>query len=106
MDAAGRLQLEKQLRDARSAEIERREIANKLEVQRNRSGATRRTVPGAAPPAMPLHFLAVGDSWFDYPLDDNGNLVSNQAIIGNDKEHTQLQSMGNPPPNILSYALH
>jgi hypothetical protein len=51
MDAASRLQLEKQLRDARSAEIERREIANKLEVQRNRSGATRRTVRGAGPPA-------------------------------------------------------
>src|SRR5215471_5209698 len=84
MPAADRLQLEKQLRDARSAEIERRQIANKLEVQRNRSGTTRRTVRGAAPRAMPLHFLAVGDSWFDYPLDDYGNYnpVSNQAIIG------------------------
>lgn len=106
MDAAGRLQLEKQLRDARSAEIERREIANKLEVQRNRSGATRRTVRGAAPPALPLHFLAVGDSWFDYPLDDKGDLLinNNQAIIG--EVGTQLRSMGNPPPTILSHARH
>jgi hypothetical protein len=107
MLTANRLQLEKQLRDARSAEIQRRQIANKLEVQRNRSGATRRTVRGAALRAMPLHFLPVGDSWFDYPLDDYGNLASNQAIIGNGiLGHTQLQSMGNPPPNILSHALH
>ena len=112
-DAAGRLQLEKQLRDARSAEIERRQIANKLEVQRNRSEARRRTIRGEAPQAMPLHFLAVGDSWFDYPLDDAGNLLlinPNQAIIGEGgtllQSSTQLQSMGNPPPNILSYALH
>jgi hypothetical protein len=106
MDAAGRLQLEKQLRDARSAEIERREIANKLEVQRNRSGAIRRTVRGAAPPALPLHFLAVGDSWFDYPLDDNGDLHinNNQSIIG--EVGTQLRSMDNPPPTILSHAFH
>ena len=106
MPAAG-LQLEKQLRDARSAEIQRRQIANKLEVQRNRSGATRRTVRGAALRAMPLHFLPVGDSWFDYPLDDYGNPANNQAIIGNGiLGHTQLQSMGNPPPNILSLAYH
>jgi hypothetical protein len=106
MPAADRLQLEKQLRDARSAEIERRQKANKLEVQRNRSGAKRRTVRGAAPQAMPLHFLAVGDSWFDYPLDDNGDYLinDNQAIIG--EVGTQLRSMGNPPPTILSYALH
>jgi hypothetical protein len=100
MPAASRLQLEKQLRDARSAEIERREKANKLEVQRIRSGATRRAVRGAAPQAMPLHFLAVGDSWFDYPLNDSGFPASNQAIIGEEG----LQSMGNPPPTILSHA--
>ena len=104
MDPAGRLKLEKQLRDARSAEIERRQIVHKLEVQRNRRGAARRTVRGAAPRAMPLDFLAVGDSWFEYPLDDDGHIANNQAIIG--EMGTQLQSMGNPPPNILSHALH
>jgi hypothetical protein len=102
MPVADRLQLEKQLRDARKAEVEQRRIAHKLEVQRNRSGAI------ATPRAMPLDFLAVGDSWFDYPLNDRGNYpVLNQAILGDVDwagVHTQLRSMGNPPPNILSHA--
>jgi hypothetical protein len=103
MDAADRLQLEKQLRDARRAVVEQRRIAHKLETQRNRSGNKRRTARGAAP-AMPLDFLAIGDSWFDYPLNDWGHFASNQAIIG--EVGTQLQSMGNPPPTILSHALY
>jgi hypothetical protein len=53
---------------------------------------------------MPLDLLAVGDSWFDYPLNDYGHFANNQAIIG--EVGTQLQSMGNPPPNILSHALY
>jgi hypothetical protein len=104
MDATERLQLEQQLRDARSAEIEKRRTAHKLEVQRNSSGNTRRTARGGAPRAMPLDLLAVGDSWFDYPLNDYGHFANNQAIIG--EVGTQLQSMGNPPPNILSHALY
>jgi hypothetical protein len=104
MDAASRLQLEKQLRDARNTEIEQRRLAHKLEVQRNRSGATRRTVRGAAPRVVPMDLLAVGDSWFDYPLNDYGHFASNQAIIG--EVGTQLLSMGNPPPNVLSHAFY
>jgi hypothetical protein len=103
MNAADRLQLEKQLRDARKAEVEQRQIAHKLGVQRNRSGTARRTLRGAAPRALPLDLLAVGDSWFDYPLNDYGHFASNQAIIG--EVGTQLRSMGDPPPNILSHAL-
>jgi hypothetical protein len=52
---------------------------------------------------MPLDLLAIGDSWFDYPLNDYGHFSTIQAIIG--EVGTQLQSMGNPPPMILSHAL-
>jgi hypothetical protein len=104
MDAADRLQLQRQLRYARRAEVEQRKIAHKLEVQRNRSGNKRRTARGEPARATPLDFLAIGDSWFDYPLNDWGHFASNQAIVG--EVGTQLQSMGNPPPNILSHALY
>jgi hypothetical protein len=70
-----------------------------------RAGISRRAAGAAAPRQMPLDFLAIGDSWFEYPLTDDGLLaVSNQGIVGD--TGTQLQSMGNPPPTILSYALH
>jgi hypothetical protein len=52
-----------------------------------------------------LNFLAIGDSWFDYPLTDDGFITPiDQSIIG--EVGTQLQSMGSPPPTILSYALY
>jgi hypothetical protein len=105
MDTADRLQLEIQLRQARRDEIERRVIAHNVEVQRNRSGSERRTARGLAPRRTPLDFLAIGDSWFEYPLTDDGFITGfNQAIIG--EVGTQLRSMGIPPPTILSYALH
>lgn len=103
MNTTNRLQLESELQDARRAEIERRTTAHNLAVWRNRIGDKRRITRGKAARAMPLDFLAVGDSWFDYPLDDYGLLSSNQDIIG--EVGTQLQSMGNPPPMILSHAL-
>jgi hypothetical protein len=105
MDAASRIQLEKQLRDARAEEIETRIRAHKLKVEQIRTVSRRRGTLGLAPQKMPLDFLALGDSWFEYPLTDDGLLTtSNQAIVG--EAGTQLQSMGNPPPTILSYALH
>jgi hypothetical protein len=105
MDTAGRLQLEIQLRQARKEEIERRVAAHNLEVQQNRSGSERRTARGSAPRRTSLDFLAIGDSWFEYPLTDDGLITGfNQAILG--EVGTQLRCMGNPPPTILSYALH
>jgi hypothetical protein len=105
MDTADRFQLEMQLREARTAEIEARISAHNVNVQRTRSGNQRRSARGLAAPITPLDLLAVGDSWFEYPLTDDGLITGfNQAIIGN--TGTQLQSMGNPPPTILSYALH
>ena len=53
-------------------------------------------------PNLPLDFLAIGDSWFEYPLYNNGPLLEQTAIIA----QTQLGSVGNPPPHILNQALH
>jgi hypothetical protein len=49
---------------------------------------------------LPLDFLAIGDSWFDYPLNDYGFPWTNQDIVA------QLQTIGNPSPIILPRALH
>jgi hypothetical protein len=52
-------------------------------------------------PKPPLHILAIGDSWFDYPL--NGNLLLPPFDFGIVSENN-LKAMGNPPPVILSLA--
>jgi hypothetical protein len=105
MDTAARLQLEIQLRDARRAELEQRLQTHTLTVQRTKAGIARRNAAAAAPRSNPLDCFAIGDSWFEYPLTDDGLITgSNQAIVG--ETGTQLQSIGDPPPIILSYALH
>ena len=101
MDTTDRHQLQMQLRNARRAEIAARVGAHNVKVQRIRAGNRRRSTPRP----LPLDFLALGDSWFDYPLTDDGLLTpANQGIVG--EQGTQLQSIGNPSPTILSYALH
>ena len=61
--------------------------------------------PQAAAPLqsnLPLDFLAIGDSWFEYPLYNNGPLFEETGIVA----QVQLGSIGNPPPQILNQALH
>jgi hypothetical protein len=53
-------------------------------------------------PAIPLDFLAIGDSWFEYPLYNEVVSFQNNAIAAN----SQLGAMGTPPPHILNQALH
>ena len=53
-------------------------------------------------PNLPLDFLAIGNSWFEYPLYNNGPLFEQTAIVA----QSQLGSIGNPPPHILNQALH
>jgi hypothetical protein len=50
---------------------------------------------GAPPPADPLVLLALGDSWFDYPLDGNDVSLSGDTDI-----IAQLESMGTINPLI------
>lgn len=91
-----------QLREAITEEIESRIAEHQLSVSRINEGIVRRKTHGLAPRLAPLDFLAIGDSWFEYPLNDYGVPWSNQAIVAK----SQLQSMGNPPPQILSFAMH
>jgi len=53
-------------------------------------------------PQIPLDFLAIGDSWFEYPLLNEIISFQNCAIVA----PSQLGSMGKHPPHILNQALH
>jgi hypothetical protein len=77
-------------------------ITHKLRTARIKNSVGRREALKLAPPKLPLDFLAIGDSWFEYPLDGNGPSFGNTAIVA----QTQLGSIGNPPPHLLSQALH
>ncbi len=91
-----------QLREAINEEIQSRIAEHQQSVSRINKGILRRKAHGLAPRPPQLDFLAIGDSWFDYPLNDYGGPWSNQAIVAS----SQLQTMGSPPPKILSFAVH
>jgi hypothetical protein len=75
---------------------------HKLRTTRIKSGLGRLQALKAAPSKLPLDFLAIGDSWFEYPLYNNGPFFEETGIVA----QVQLGSMGNPPPQILNQALH
>jgi hypothetical protein len=88
-------------REAIETEVAKRTAAHKRRVARVRHAARLRAQgkKGKAAARLPLDFLALGDSWFEYPL--NGNIPSlNTAII------PRLCQIGSPPPLVLNYALH
>jgi hypothetical protein len=102
-----RTQLYMQLLEAVEAENAARVITHKDENNRIKSGIEHRRALKKPLPKVPLDFLAIGDSWFEYPL--NGNDLpfppvppQNFAIVA----ASQLGSMGSPPPRILNQALH
>jgi len=95
-----RLDLDIQQRDAVEAELARRALAHKRRVARLKRGARLRTQANKAPAQQPLDFLAIGDSWFDYPLNGNDPSFASTDII------TQLKQLGSPPPLVLNYALY
>ncbi len=96
------VELQAQLREAINEEIESRIAEHRQSVSRINEGIQRRKAHSLAPRPPQLGLLAIGDSWFDYPLNDYGGPWSNQAIVAK----SQLQSMGSPPPSILSFAIH
>ena len=79
-------------------------LAHKARTARIKNGKSRqaRLNPRAAAAKTPLDFLAIGDSWFEYPLYDNGPIPEETGIVA----PVQLQTMGSPPPQILNQALH
>jgi hypothetical protein len=101
-----RIDLTIQQREAVEAELDRRTLAHKRRVGRIRRGAElrgQRRPKGKKPrpaQATQLDFLAIGDSWFDYPLNGNDISLTNTAIAA------QLAQIGNPPPLVLNYALY
>ena len=92
MDQTDQLQLEIQLRQARKADIEKRILDHKNEVEQVKGGIESRAARGESQGNVPLDFLAIGDSWFEYPVNDDGLPSLNQAIP------PHLEKMGNPPP--------
>jgi|GEM_PF-883459 len=101
------IQLYRDLQDASKAQIEANVKTHKLKTARIRDAVGRRrtlqaTHAGTPLPKVPLDFLAIGDSWFEYPLNGNGPWFGNTAIVA----QAQLGSMGHPPPQILNQALH
>ncbi len=93
-----RANLAQQQREALQAEIQRRTVAHKRRVERLRLGRRLRAEARNEAGAGQLDFLAIGNSWFDYPLSGNDPSFSNTAIAA------QLTKMGNPPPLVLNYA--
>ena len=105
MDKRTRLYVE--LLEASKAQIAANRDVHKLQTKRIASAVgKRRNLKAARPqtpvPKVPLDFLAIGNSWFEYPLDGNGPSFDNTAIVA----QAQLGSMGSPPPHILNQALH
>jgi hypothetical protein len=98
-----RLQLEWQSREAnkeaRQAEMERRTREHQRKVARYKKHTEIKKLAG--PERLNLH--AIGDSWFEYPLDGNIWIpFSNFAIVAD----SQLVAKGTPNPNILNRAVH
>ena len=94
------LDLDIQQRDAVEAELARRALAHKRRVARLKRGTGLRAQAKKAPARRPLDFLAIGNSWFDYPLNGNEPSFVNTAIVA------QLTQLGSPPPLVLNYALY
>jgi len=81
------------------AEFARRTITHRATVARIKAQHRHRTEHKLEDLTLPLDLLAIGDSWFDYPVGDAGFPDTNQDIVA------QLQTLGNPQPTILSRAV-
>jgi len=101
-------QLYSQLQDASKQKRNANIAAHKLRTGRIRHSVNRRktlqqTNKQTPVPTVALDFLAIGDSWFEYPLyNEIPTPFQNNAIVA----QSQLGSLGNPPPQILNQALH
>ena len=99
MDQFSRAQIKAQLRQDIEEEQARRSVEHQITVNRKKQRARHRQAHKLAAEPVPLDCLAIGDSWFDYPLNDFGVPWPNQAIVA------QLQTLGNPHPTILNRAI-
>ncbi len=100
MDEAYRAEVQRQLREETNEKFAKRRSDDRARALRYRADTKFRQQNNLAPRLPQLDFLAIGDSWFDYPLNDHGGLWPNQDIVA------QLKLLGNPPPVIKSRAVH
>ena len=76
-------------------------VAKRLADHQVAVGAAKRQVAGGAP--RPLAVLAIGDSWFDYPITDAQlPFFVDNSIVG----PGHLPALGAPPAHVLSLAEH
>jgi hypothetical protein len=81
---------------AMQSEIADRIAAHQVAMGRLRAQSAVMTAAGAPLPQRPLVMLAVGDSWFDYPLSGNSLSFTGTDIIAH------LKSLGTLNPMILN----
>jgi hypothetical protein len=90
------LELRQQLNAAIEQDIAERVAVHKQRVAALRVAKTKLFALSQTKMAEPLAMLAVGDSWFDYPLSGNGPLPLDTDVIA------QMRSMGAINPVILN----
>ncbi len=100
MDNAERAKLKARLREQVDEEFAKRAHEHRVKVHTINARRRHRKANKLKAAKNPLDFLAIGDSWFDYPLNDYGIPWSNQDIVA------KLQTIGNPRPIALSLAVH
>jgi hypothetical protein len=99
MDQFTRAAIKAQLRQDIEEEQARRTAQHEITVNQKKQLARYREAHDLTAGPRPLDCLAIGDSWFDYPLNDYGVPWPNQDIIA------QLQTLGNPSPIVLRRAI-
>jgi hypothetical protein len=100
MDNAERAKLKARLREQVDEEFAKRAHEHRVKVHTINARRRHRKANKLKAAKNPLDFLAIGDSWFDYPLNDYGIPWPNQDIVA------KLQTIGNPRPIALSLAVH
>lgn len=100
MDNGERAKLKAQLRQQVEDEFAKRTQEHRAKVHTINARRRYRKANKLKAAKQPLDFLAIGNSWFDYPLNDYGIPWPNQDIVA------KLQTIGNPRPIALSLAVH
>ena len=76
-----------------------RTVEHRLKISQIKARRLHREANNLSALPLPLDMLAIGDSWFDYPVGDAGLPDTNQDIVA------QLKTLGSTPPTILSRAV-
>ena len=92
------LALRRRLRQSIGDDIAHRTAVHQARMAAMKSSGPDLMLTGAVAPQPALTLLAVGDSWFDYPLIGNGPIPSDTDVIA------QLRGLGTPKPIILNVA--